>query len=299
MATVQRVPGVSEVEDGGPIASIVIPAHNEASVIGRLLEALPKKIGTRDVQIIVACNGCTDATADLARSYGVTVVELETPSKIVALNAGDAVAKAFPRLYIDADIEITARAVADLVRTLSAPGALCAAPVSRMELAGRPWLIRAYFSFWRQLMQMREGYVGGGVYAFSSEGRTRFGQFPDVIADDTFVRNLFSRAERQTVTTDATVVQAPRTFRALLRRRVRVCIGNLELASLAAQMPTPGSLESRLSWRKVALAHPALIPASLVYVSVNAAARLAAARQIRRNGPIGWGRDNTTRSVST
>lgn len=280
-------------------ATIIIPAHNEAAVIGRLLKALPGDIDGRPLQVIVSCNGCTDDTAGVALRNGALVVEVETPSKIAALNAGDAMAQAYPRLYVDADIEIAPGMVHDLVRALNQPGALCAAPPSRMELGGRPWLVSAYFCFWRQMMLARDGYVGAGVYALSREGRGRFEEFPNVVADDTFVRNLFSFNERQVVPTTPTVVQAPYTVRALFRRRVRVCIGNIQLAKRLLETSAPGLREDRVQWWRVAMTKPASIPHSLVYASFNALARMVAGHQLRRKGPVHWGRDDTTRSTST
>jgi glycosyltransferase involved in cell wall biosynthesis len=69
------------------VCSVVVAAHNEAAVIDRCLASLVAP----GVQVIVAANGCTDDTAAIARrTPGVEVVELATPSKIAALNAGDA-----------------------------------------------------------------------------------------------------------------------------------------------------------------------------------------------------------------
>lgn len=63
--------------------SIVIPAHNEARVIRRLLEAL--LVDTSDVEIVVACNGCSDDTAAVARAIAdrlpFRVIDLPEPSK--------------------------------------------------------------------------------------------------------------------------------------------------------------------------------------------------------------------------
>jgi glycosyltransferase involved in cell wall biosynthesis len=278
-------------------ATIIIPAHNEAAVIGRLLSSLPREIDGRPLQIIVSCNGCTDDTAMIARNSGVAVVEVEIPSKIAALNAADAAASAYPRLYVDADIEITPRAVEDVVRALQRPRALCAATPSRMVLVGRPWLVQAYFAFWRQLMLARDGYVGAGVYALSAAGRGRFPEFPEVIADDAFVRNLFDASERQTVATDPTIVQAPHTVKALFRRRVRVCLGNRQLESRAIAQTNPGRVEVPISWWRIALKKPSLIPQSFVYASFNGLAWIAARRQAKNSGAISWGRDETTRSV--
>jgi glycosyltransferase involved in cell wall biosynthesis len=284
--------------DSGFSATIIVPAHNEATVIGRLLASLPREINGRAIQIIVSCNGCSDNTAQVASSYGVVVCETAIPSKIAALNAADLAAVAFPRLYIDADIEITPKAVRDIAEYLSTPGATFAAPPSRIELSGRPWLVRAYFRYWSRLMGLRAVHIGAGVYALSAKGRARFRSFPDVIADDLFVQNAFSKAERRVVQTDATVVQAPHTARALFRRRVRVCIGNMQLTSASHRGPEKAVEHGRLPWWRVILVHPQLLPDSMVYITFNILARIAAGLHQLGKAPVHWGRDDTTRPSS-
>jgi glycosyltransferase involved in cell wall biosynthesis len=284
-----------EARDPKFVASIVIPAHNEAAVIGRLLESLFSIGKTGNLQVIVACNGCTDNTADVARRYGATVVEIEASSKIEALNAADDVAVAFPRLYVDADVIVTRNTIDDLIHALSKSDILCVAPPSRMELTGRPWTVRAFFAVWKQVMLAKEGYVGSGVYGISQPGRERFGRFPDVVADDLFVRNTYARSERRIVTTEPTIVEAPRTLRALLRRRVRVSIGNNQLATHPDFQFLPGNRERSISWWRVVLKNPSLIPASFVYLFVSGTAHIVASRKRRNDRVVDWARDDTTR----
>ena len=67
----------------------------------------------------MAANGCTDDTVARARAFpGVTVLDLPTPGKVDALNAADAAATAFPRIYLDADIELREGALKGLVDAL-------------------------------------------------------------------------------------------------------------------------------------------------------------------------------------
>ena len=93
---------------GFPQGSVIIPAHNEAAVIARTLAPLAPLAAAGQLEVIVACNGCTDHTAAIARGFdGVTVLELGQSSKAAALNAGDAAASHWPRLYLDADVQIS------------------------------------------------------------------------------------------------------------------------------------------------------------------------------------------------
>ena len=54
--------------------SVLIPAHNEASEIGKTVEALLPQLNTTD-QLIVIADNCSDDTAAIARSAGATVLE--------------------------------------------------------------------------------------------------------------------------------------------------------------------------------------------------------------------------------
>ena len=144
----------------------------------------------------MVCNGCRDRTAAVARAAqpAATVVELTVASKSAALNAGDEHATRFPRVYLDADIELPIGVLRATVRALASPGVLCAAPAPAFELRGRPRLVRAYYDVWQQLPYLTEEMVGTGVYALSEPGRHRFDRFPDLTADDQFVLQQFARA---------------------------------------------------------------------------------------------------------
>lgn len=56
--------------------ALVIPAYDEAAVLGGTLGTLPPGLFTR---VIVAANGCTDRTVEVARAHGAEVVE--TPER--------------------------------------------------------------------------------------------------------------------------------------------------------------------------------------------------------------------------
>ena len=60
---------------------VIIAAHNEEERISDTLRSLPAD----RTEPIVAVNGSTDATAEIARSFGVTVLEFEEQGKLPAI----------------------------------------------------------------------------------------------------------------------------------------------------------------------------------------------------------------------
>jgi glycosyltransferase involved in cell wall biosynthesis len=262
------------------MASVVIAAHNEAAVLGPCLDLLLGDAAPGELDVIVVANGCTDRTADVARARGgVRVIELARPSRVAALNSGDAVATDYPRIYLDADIHVTTPTIRALCGALAAPGApLVAVPSRRLELDGRPLLVRAYYAIQRWLPVFDEGLFGRGLVALSMAGRERFTEFPEVMADDLFLDSLFTGAERLRLPEVATSVATPMRTRDLVRRLARVRRGNAALRSAGV----PGHAvrpSDRWSWlRDVVVPRPWLAPAATVYVVLTAWAALLARR---------------------
>jgi cellulose synthase/poly-beta-1,6-N-acetylglucosamine synthase-like glycosyltransferase len=61
-------------------AVIVVPAHDEAAVIGATLGSLGEALGDR-MRVLVVADNCSDATADQARKSGVDVIERRDPER--------------------------------------------------------------------------------------------------------------------------------------------------------------------------------------------------------------------------
>lgn len=276
-----------------PRASVIIPAHDEEALIGRCLDRLLSAAEPGEFDVIVVCNGTVDETASIASSWGelgVRVVEISEPSKIVALNTGDALAWHYPRIYLDADVELETSGLRALVASLS-DGGIAASPTLSLDLEGVSVWVRMYYSVWSRIGYSTQNVLGSGAYALSEVGRSRFGSFPDVIADDFYVYCQFDRAERVNPAGAVMVVHVPRTLRSLARRRVRIELGNLQVQRLLranADVAGPGV-------REVVLANPHLIAASVLYASVNAWAHLQARRRLRKGRVSDWGRDETRR----
>jgi glycosyltransferase involved in cell wall biosynthesis len=72
------------------VVTVIVPAHNEARVIGRLLGQLASAARPGEFDVIVVANGCTDDTAQVAAASGpmIRVLSIPVPSKREALLAG-------------------------------------------------------------------------------------------------------------------------------------------------------------------------------------------------------------------
>jgi glycosyltransferase involved in cell wall biosynthesis len=275
--------------------SVIIPAHNEATVVGRCLQALLAGAGEDELDIVVVCNGCSDDTAEVARRFApaVRVLETSAPGKTNALNLGDSVARSFPRFYVDADVVIGVEALRTLARQLNNNGFYAVAPVPVIDVSTCSSLVRAYYSVRARLPSAKQGIGGSGVYALSSAGRGRFAAFPDITADDAYVRQQFAPAERATILSVKSTVYAPETLRDLLAIRTRIYYGIAELARRFPETKANADASNRRALLML-FSRPWMWPATATYLLVNTIARcLAYSRTGRRSST--WARDNSSR----
>lgn len=292
----QRVMTESVVsQDGRPDpavgGAILMPAHNEGAVIARSLNRLLDGLDP-SVRVVVVCNGCTDDTADVARSMGprVEVFELAQASKPAAIRAGEqAVSDLFPRLYVDADVDLTGAAANSTLRRLR-EGAVSARPPSVLHTEGVSPLLLRYYRARSRVPRVSTRLWGAGVYGLSALGRSRFDEFPEVVADDLFVDQLFTAQEIEIVGADPVVVRTPRTLEAQLRLIRRGGAGNRRLEQCGHAEPTAG--ETARAVLGSAIAGPQAALDAAVFVGVTLIGRLQTRTRVVR----GWERDDTSRA---
>lgn len=260
--------------------SVVIPACNAADTITACLASIRAE---GDVDVVVVCNGCTDGTAAVVRAFGqgVSVIELPTPDKAAALNAGDRHVDSFPRLYVDADVVFAPGGLRALVDAIER-GALAAAPEATIDTRRTGRTVRSYYTIWRRLGVVDTGLCGSGVYALSAQGRARFGEFPDLIADDLFVDQRFALGER-TIVHPGVTFAAPSTLRGLLARKTRVYTGNLQLARRGPACHP--DRQPGLRWYQLVAHDPRLVTHTPAYVTVSVVAKVRARLATRRAEP--------------
>ena len=88
----------------GTTACVVLPARNEERTIGRILEAIGRRLPALVDELVVVDSASSDATADVAEQAGARVVRLDQPGKGRALQAGVCATTADLVCFIDADL---------------------------------------------------------------------------------------------------------------------------------------------------------------------------------------------------
>ncbi|WAT17038.1 glycosyltransferase [Aurantiacibacter sp. MUD11] len=282
--------------------TVIIPAHNEEAVIGRCLtKALQDAPAGHSTQFIVAANGCADRTVEVARAKapGALILDLAEGSKPYAMNAANEVAKYFPRIYLDADVQCDYHSLLSLANALRQKGVMAGSPSLSLDLSRSSYPIKSYYRVWQTQPYVTEKLVGSGCYGISREAHERIGAFPQITGDDIWVRTRFRPEERVNVSKDAAgkpvffVVTPPRRAIDQIRVETRRRLGNQEMIRLH---PSPYHTRSN-AVRNLQLAlRNGVSPLDLAfYIGIKALVRLRLEFVKRRNNVIVWERDEAAR----
>lgn len=270
--------------------AVIVPAHNEAAVIARTLRTLAP-LTVIGIEIIVVCNGCTDETAEIAREFaGVQVLEAEQASKTAAMNLGDETATAWPRLYLDGDIDANPHSVLAVFAAFAQPGVLAARARYIYDAVGVSIPVRSYYRARSRIPAPPTRLWGAGGYATNEEGHRRFGRFDDVTADDSWFDEQFEADEKAVVATAPMRVRTPRRAADLVAVLTRRRRGVLELGTT-----------DEASSRGRALLRSVRGPRSAIDAGWYAVLTLLARRRALRTwrqGHRGWDRDASSRATT-
>jgi cellulose synthase/poly-beta-1,6-N-acetylglucosamine synthase-like glycosyltransferase len=144
---------------GYPSLSLIVAAHNEEAVIGaKVRNALALDYPRELLELIIACDGCTDATAERARAAGAqTVLELPRGGKIRAQDLAVQTALGEIVAFSDANALWERDAARELVGPFADPrvGYACGA-VTFERADGAPGAANQEGTYWRYELAVRE-----------------------------------------------------------------------------------------------------------------------------------------------
>ncbi|MBL4929991.1 glycosyltransferase family 2 protein, partial [Fuscibacter oryzae] len=162
--------------DPAPLG-IVVPVRNERARLQQSVPAVLACVGGLDARIIWVCNGCTDDSAWLIRHIAgstAEVIELVRPGKTSALQAGDdALEGRFPRIYLDADVILTADGLQKLIAPLIDGAADLTAARRVHDTEGVSYLSAAIARTWESLPYAKHAAFLGAI-GLSAAGRSRW-----------------------------------------------------------------------------------------------------------------------------
>jgi len=227
-----------------PLVSVVIPAFNEARVIGRTVRSVLQQQYAR-FEVIVVDDGSTDNTSDAAACAALDkrlrVVRHVNGGKAAALNHGMTLANGDVIVVIDADTLLAPDAIRHLVRPLADQrvGAVAgnAKVGNRVNLVTR-WQAVEYVT--SQNLDRRAfvmlnciTVVPGAIGAWRRSAVLDAGGFrTDTMAEDQdLTLTLLRRGHRVALADQAVALtEAPETLGALLKQRFRWSFGTLQCA---------------------------------------------------------------------
>lgn len=268
------------VRTGGiePAVSVIIAARNEAGSLPAKLQNLAALLYPKDrLQVVIASDGSTDATADILRASAPFVTSVLLPvsgGKAAALNAAVQHATGEILVFLDARQLVDPDAVSELVSRFADPAVGAVSGELHLETAtGAPssdglglyWTIEKMV---RKLESATGSVVGvtGAIYAVRRE---LFQPIPQgTLLDDVFVPMNVARAGRRVLFHSGAVAR-DRLFDAKgkeFARKVRTLTGNYQLLQLAPWLLSPSNplLFRLISHKLLRLVVPLLLLGMLV-----------------------------------
>ena len=236
-------------DDRWPLLTIVISAHDEEAWIRRKIEnCLALDYPADRLEIVVGCDGCTDRTAEVARSVGdprLKVIEAARAGKATVLSRVIPRARGDVILLTDANVMLDRLAAKALARHFQDPA--IGAVVGRLRLYNRVKRDYEESLYWRYETTLKyfEGKLGcvlganGGVYAVR---RVLFPHLRESTIVDDFVVPIRLAArgwripfEPEAVGHEETTEDVDREF----GRRARIGAGNWQSLALVPEVLHP------------------------------------------------------------
>ena len=118
--------------------SVIIPTHNEETVIAKNLQAI-KNQAYINCEIIVVDDGSTDATVAIAKKYTQYVYPRSHSERSVQRNFGAKKTNGEYLLFLDADMAVSQDVITDCVRLISSDSKIGAIAIPEQPIATNFW----------------------------------------------------------------------------------------------------------------------------------------------------------------
>ena len=191
-------------ESRGRTCSFVIPAHDEAALLGDTLAALQAAADQLQLnyEVVVVDDASTDGTADIARRAGARALQVSHRHIAATRNAGAGIATGARLAFVDADTRVDATVLSAAVAAMDAGavGGGCA-----VRLAGKVRLTERWFT--ALVMQVfRITRIAPGCFIFCTrEAFDRVGGFDESLyaAEDVAMSRALARQGRFVILREA------------------------------------------------------------------------------------------------
>ena len=235
----------SDLTNGTPLVTVIIPAYNEEKAIGKTVDSL-LKLSYVNKEIIIVDDGSTDGTFEVAKKYAkndfARVVTKPNNGKWDALNTGIKVANGEFIVCIDADTLLDPNAIQHLIKHFSDPN--IAAVAGNVKVGNRHGLLTKLqaleYVVGINLHRRSEAslqnvtVVPGPIGAFRASVLKEIGLFEgDTFAEDADITFRILRAGYKTVFEARAFgyTEAPTSMTSLAKQRYRWYRGSLQVLS--------------------------------------------------------------------
>ena len=184
-----RIPKHEAVRDDYPSVAVLIPAHNEQSVIKKKVENTMSLDYPRErLKLVIVSDGSTDDTAkivqQLAEEYNIEFIEVkQRKGKANALNVGLEVIDAEIVVFSDSSIILDKHALKEVIRQFSDPNIGCISGEDHISGGGGEGLYGKYELSLRN-QESRVGSIVGASGSFYAQRREICQPFLEGMAPD-------------------------------------------------------------------------------------------------------------------
>jgi len=235
----------SDLTNGTPLVTVIVPAYNEEKAIGKTVDAL-LKLSHVNKEIIIVDDGSTDGTLEVAKKHAKSdftrVIAKPNGGKWDALNAGIKAAKGEFIVCIDADTLLDRDAVQHLIKHFNDPN--IAAVAGNVKVGNRHGLLTKLqaleyvvgINLHRRSEAILQNVtvVPGPIGAFRASALKEIGLFEgDTFAEDADITFRILKAGHKTVFEARALgyTEAPTSMTSLAKQRYRWYRGSLQVLS--------------------------------------------------------------------